>query len=65
MMKAAPHPRRRVYGVRDDQRSPRGVWKIVRGSYLPSSIVLVFVVQFGTAVVPIVFVELVNFRIEC
>ena len=29
------------------------MWKIVRGLYLPSSLVLVIIAQFGTAVVPI------------
>ena len=59
-IEAATHPWRRVNGVRDDQRSPRGVWIIVRGLHLTCSIALVLVVQFGTAVVPIVFTELVN-----
>ena len=42
------------------------LWIIVRGLRLTYSIALVLVVQFGTAVVPIVFIELVSFFcVEC
>ena len=47
-IEAATHPWKRVNGVRDDQRSPRGVWIIVRGLRLICSIALVLVVQFGS-----------------